>query len=129
MASLSGCETVTMMQAAEPGYGIHLRTHRRTFCCFSSRRSFLVQSEVGSVIVVIANVLGHEALEMAFIEHHHMVKQISTARPDKTFGQAILPWALDAGSFGLYSKAPDRLNNAVIKVTATVEDQYWGAES
>ncbi|MGB7267572.1 MAG: hypothetical protein WBC92_18795, partial [Terracidiphilus sp.] len=65
---------------------------------------------------VIANVLGHEPLEMAFIEHNHTVEQISTARPDKTFGQAILPWALDAGSFGFYSKAPDRLNNAVIKL-------------
>ena len=63
---------------------------------------------------------------MAFIEHNHMVEQITAARADETFGHAILPRALDAGSFGLYPEAPDRLSNAVIKVRATVEDQVAG---
>jgi len=112
-----------MMQATEPRYGIHLRIHRRTFCCFSTRRGLLVQSEMGSVIVVIANVLGHEPLEMAFIEHNYMVKQISTARTDEGLGRAIPPWALDTGSFGFYSEASDCLNNVSIEVAAPVKDK------
>jgi hypothetical protein len=106
----------------EPRHGDDLRIRCRVSRRLAAYRSLLAQSEIGSVIVAIANVLGHQPSEMAFIEHDHMVKQISTTRTDKAFCHAILPGALDAGSFGFYSKAPDRLNNAVIKVTAAVED-------
>jgi hypothetical protein len=35
---------------------------------------FLRQSEVRPIIMVIANVLGHETFHMAFIQNDHMVK-------------------------------------------------------
>jgi len=75
------------------------------------------------VVLVIADVLSHKSLAMAFIEHNHMVEQITAARADEAFGHAILPRALDAGSFGLNPEGSDRLNDAVTKVGATVEDQ------
>jgi len=76
--------------------------------------------------VVIADVLSHKSLAMACIEHNHMVEQITAARADEAFSDAILPGASDASSFGLNPEAPNRLNNAVTKVRTAVEDQVAG---
>src|SRR5208337_151372 len=78
---------------------------------------------MGSVVLVVIDVLIHQALQMAIIENDHMVEQIPAAVADPSFGNTILPGTLDAGSFGLNPEAPYRLNNAVTKVRATVEDQ------
>jgi hypothetical protein len=78
------------------------------------------------VVVVIVDLLRHESLAVAFIEHDYVIEQIAAARADERFGHATLPRALDAGSFGLDPAVPDRINNVVAKVRATIEDQVAG---
>ena len=63
-----------MMQAAEPRHGNDLRAHALCWPRSATCRSLLVQPEMRTIIVVIANVLGHEPFQMAFIEHDHMVE-------------------------------------------------------
>src|ERR1039458_3511021 len=46
--------------------------------CPASRR-LLVQPEVGSVVVIIGNVLGEESLQMPLIQGDHVVEQVTTA--------------------------------------------------
>jgi len=51
----------------------------------------LRQPETGSVLVIVANVVGHQALQMTFIQHNHMIKQVATAISNESLGYSILP--------------------------------------
>jgi hypothetical protein len=75
------------------------------------------------IVMVKADVLLHEPLAMAFIEHNHMIEQITAARAYEAFSRAILPRALDACLLWLNPEAPDSFDNTVTKVSAMVEDQ------
>jgi hypothetical protein len=87
----SGSPVVAMMQSTEPGHhndfapGLRV-THRN-----ANGRSFLRQSEMRPVLVVVADVLIHQALQMAFIENDHMVKQIAAAVANPVLSNVILP--------------------------------------
>ena len=56
------------------------------------------------VLVVIANVLGHELFDVAFVEHDYMMEQIAPAGADESFAHAILPGALECGANRLHAK-------------------------
>jgi hypothetical protein len=75
----SSGEVVSMMQTAEPRHGNHLRTDRRSPRGLPAGWSFLVQTEMSSVVMMIGNVLVHQAFQMALVKHNHVVKQITTA--------------------------------------------------
>jgi hypothetical protein len=49
----------------------------------------LVQPEVGSVVVIIGNVLGEEALQMSLIQRDYVVEQVAAAASDPTLGDPI----------------------------------------
>src|ERR1039458_4649997 len=61
-------------------------------------RRLLIQPEVGSVVVIIGNVLGEESLQMALIQGDYVVEQVAAAASDPTFGDAILPGTPDRGT-------------------------------
>ena len=67
-------QIVAMMQAAEPWSGNDLCTLRGAGRRLTAYRSLLFQPGMRPVIVVIADVLSHEPLATAFIEHNHMVE-------------------------------------------------------
>jgi len=69
------------------------RTLRGRFLRTSCRR-LLRQTEMRPVIVVVADVLGHEALEVAFVEYDYMIEQIA-ATADESLCYSILPRALE----------------------------------
>jgi hypothetical protein len=71
---LSGHQIVAMMQATEPGHRDNFTAGFRTFSCLTACRSFFVQSEVSSVIVVIADVFVHQAFQMPFVEYDDMIE-------------------------------------------------------
>ena len=48
---------------------------------------------MGSVFVIVADVLAHESLEMPLVEHDAVIQQIPSAVANPAFGDAILPWA------------------------------------
>jgi hypothetical protein len=73
--------------------------------------------------VIVADVLIHEALQMPFIEHDHMVEQIAAAVSDPAFSDAILPRTAEAGSFRLNAKTFDGIDNFFIELCAAIEDQ------
>ena len=65
---------------------------------------------------------------MAPIEHDHMIEQIVAAVANKALRDAVLPWALEAGSLGLDAQVPDRVNHLVIEICAPIEDQEASRE-
>ena len=76
-------QIVPMMQSTQPRYRNHLATANTAGHCVTSRRSLLIQTEVSPVVMVVANILSHEALEMPLIEHNDVIEQVSAAVADE----------------------------------------------
>jgi hypothetical protein len=74
LSRASGCEVVPMMQAVEARHRDNFGSDHCAFCSFSPCRSLLLQPEMGSVVMVVMKVFGHEPFQMAFIQHNHMVE-------------------------------------------------------
>jgi hypothetical protein len=68
----------------------------------------LVQPEVGSVVVIIGNVLGEEALQMSLIQRDYVVEQVAAAASDPTLGDPILPGTPNRGTDRCHLQRADR---------------------
>src|ERR1035437_7072507 len=78
------------------------------------------------VVVVITDVLTHQAFQMGLVEHDHMIEQISSTVANPAFGDAVLPGTSEAGPFGRNAKALHRTNDFLIEVRAAIKDQVSG---
>lgn len=67
----------------------------------------------------------HEALQMALIEHDHMVEQVPAAVADPTFDNAALPRTSEAGPLGLDAKALHGIDPRIETGTA-IKDRLAG---
>ena len=74
------------------------------------------------VVVVVADVVVHKALQMAFIENDDMVEQITVASPDEAFRNAVLPWTSEAGSFRFDTEALDGIDYVLVEIRSAIEE-------
>src|SRR5215470_42934 len=85
------CDRVTMVQAAESGKGVD-----QVFTCSTDRdwptrwRVFR-EPQVRPVLVVVAHIIGHQALQMPLVEHDHVIQQVSATAPHPTLCNTVLP--------------------------------------
>ncbi|MGA2652723.1 MAG: hypothetical protein ABSF28_19475 [Terracidiphilus sp.] len=86
-----------MMQAAWSRHGKDLAVTSGIRFSITLARRLLRQSEVSAVVVVVEDVLGHQALHVAFIQHDYMIEQITVAIADKALCHADLLRPLKAG--------------------------------
>src|ERR1035438_1928442 len=91
----SSSPVIAVMQPAHAPLANHCALFQRA--CPASRR-LLVQPEVGSVVVIIGNVLGEESFQMSLIQRDHVVEQVAAAASDPTFGDPILPGTPNRGT-------------------------------
>src|SRR5664280_2431756 len=91
----SSSPVIAVMQPAHALLANHCTVFQRA--CPTSRR-LLVQTEVGSVVVIIGNVLGEESLQMALMQRDYVVEQVAAAASDPTLGDTILPGTLNRGT-------------------------------
>ena len=110
-----------MMQAIKPRYRYDSATGIGTLLCLTTVRSSLLQREVRPVIVVVADVLAHQSLQMPFVEHDHMVEQIATAIPNPAFGNAILPRTAKRRSLRLNTEVLDGADDFRIEIRAPIK--------
>ena len=68
-----------MVQTAEPRHRNHPATLARNSSGLASCRCLLLQAEMRSVIMVVADILGHQPFEMSLVEHDDMVEQVPPA--------------------------------------------------
>src|ERR1035438_5831870 len=102
--SWKNCESLLKNQTGRPysapyggPYGV-LLPFLAAALVFPASRRLLVQPEVGSVVVIVGNVLGDESLQMALIQRDHMVEQVAAAASDPTLGDPILPGTPNRGT-------------------------------
>jgi len=116
-------EIVSVMETAKPRDGDDLRNHRCILCSLSSSRGSFVQPKVRPVIVEVANIFVHEALQVAFIQHDHVVEQIAAAGANPTFGHTVLPRTAEAGSFRLDAIALHGADDFFVEIRTAIKDQ------
>ena len=85
-------------------------------------RSTLLQREMRSTFIVVPDVFVHQPFQMPLVEHDHMVKQVASAIANPALGDAVLPGASEAGSFGLDAEARYGVDNFTVEVCCSVED-------
>ena len=112
-----------MMQTGEPRHRNHLRIGQGSLRALPAGWSFLVQTEMSSVVMIVANVLVHQAFQMALVGHNHVVEQITTASADPAFGHAVLPGASDRGTNRTCAKAVHGFKNLAMECVLAIGDQ------
>ena len=115
-----------MMQTAQPWHRNNSTTSSGLACGFPTYRRSFRQCQMRSVVVIVTDVLIHKAFQVALIQHDHMVKQISPAVTHESLGDAVLPWALETGPFGLDAEGLKGGNNFFAKAGSSIEDQVAG---
>ena len=122
----SGGEIVAMMQAAEPWHRDDLATCTMIRFCFTSGRRSLGQRKMRSILMIVPDVLVHQAFQMPLIENDYVVKQIAAAVADPSLGNTVLPRTSEAGPLGLNAEALYGVNHLCIELCAPIKDQVAG---
>ena len=93
-AALRG-QIVAMMQAAESGHDNDFAPGLRITHRYTTGRRFLGQREMRPVLVIVTDILIHQALQIPFVENDHMVKQIASPAQDSSalFSSSAAPFA------------------------------------
>lgn len=90
-------------------------------------RSSLRQREMCSVVVIVANVLAHQAFHVPLIRNNQMVEQVSTSVTNPMLCNPILPRASETDPFRLDLQGLDGTDDLFIEVRGAIENQIpWG---
>ena len=112
-----------MMEAAESRDRHDAATRVGAPCGRSSEKRLLRETGVRPIVMVVANILSHEPLEMPLVEDDHMVKQISPTVADEAFGDPVLPRAAEAGPLWFDAEALDRADDLFIEIHTAIKDE------
>src|ERR1019366_8153346 len=104
-ATDSSSPVIAVMQPAHALLADHGTVFARAYP--ASRRLF-IQPEVGSVVVIIGNVLREESLQMPLIQRDYVVEQVAAAASDPTLGDPILPGTPNRGTDRCHLQRADR---------------------
>ena len=80
---------------------------------------------MSTILVIIADVVIHEAFQMTFVEHDHMIKQFATAAANEPFRNAILPGTSETGPFRLDTEALYGTDDVAVKIRCPIKDQGY----
>ena len=111
------------MQPAKSGYGYDTTTCIGSLRCWTARRCLLLQREMGSIFMVVADVFIHQPFQMPPTYYDHVVEQVSSAATNPSLGDAVLPRTSVAGPFTMDAEALHRADHLLIEVRCPVEDQ------
>jgi hypothetical protein len=100
-----------MMQAAESGKRENLASRGRIYRCWPTCWRILRQSQVRPILVVVANILGHQPLEVLLIQDDHVIQQVSSATSDPALRDTVLPRAAEGSAGGVASQVSYRRNH------------------
>jgi hypothetical protein len=88
------------MQSAKPWHRYNPMVALEILLRYTTGRGSLRQRKMRAVLVIVADIIAHKALQMPFIENDYMVEQVAAAVADPTLGDTVLPRASEAGLAG-----------------------------
>jgi hypothetical protein len=119
-----GSPIVTMVHSAEPLMRQDATTgHGASF----ARWRFLPECKMGAVLVVVANLLREQSLQMAFVDCNDVVQEVTTATLDPRFRDAVLPRTFEGGSDRGDRQRSNGRGNLHPILAITVEDEKPGS--
>ena len=81
-----------MVQSTDSRQCDDFRRRRRSVRDRSQARCVLVQPQVATVLMIVADVSSHEPDEMTCAENHHVLKELATAAADPVLCQNSALW-------------------------------------
>ncbi len=88
----------------------------RTAC-----RRLLLQSDVGSVLMAVSQVIAPEASQVLFIQRNDMIQHLAAATADPALHDSVLPQTSDARANGLETTRLKKPEYIAAKLRVTVE--------
>jgi len=121
--SNSGGQIVAMMQSAESWHRDNVALGSGFVYGITTGRRSLSQCKMSSVVMVITDVLVHQAFQMPLVQDDHMVEQIAAAVSNPALGNAVLPRAAEAGLSELDAEAFHRFDDFAVELRSAIKDQ------
>ena len=118
-----------MMEAAESRDRHDAATRVGAPCGHSSERCLLRKTKMSPVVMVVADIFGHETLEMPLVEPNHVIEQIPAAVAKEALGHTVLPWTAEGGPLRLDAETVDSTTTSPLKFAARSKVRYFGAAS
>ena len=109
-----------MMQTAQFWHRDDVGSRVGSACLSAAGRSLLVQPQVGPVVVVIADIVIHQSLQMSLVEHEHMIEQIAATVANKSLSDSVLPRAFERRADWLCAQNSGGLHDLCIENRVTV---------
>jgi hypothetical protein len=114
-----------MVQTADPRHRNHPTTCARNSNGLAPCWGLLLQPEVCPVLVVVADVFPHQALQMPFVYYDDMIQQVPPAVADEALGDPILPRAAKLVRLGSIPKLLMVLTTSMLKLAARSKIRYF----
>ena len=127
----SGCLSplVSMVQSTDSRQCDDFRRRRRSVRDRSQARCVLVQPQVATVLMIVADVSSHEPDEMTCAENHDVLKELATAAADPPLRGSVLPWVRNEVRTGFVPVALMNSMTAALKIKSRSKTRYLGAVS
>jgi len=93
----------------------------------SATRRLLAQSEVGAIVVEIANVIAQESLQRPLVHSDDMVEHIAAAASDSALGNPVLPRAVDGSLHALHVQGSDGSRHFQPVLLVVIKEQESGS--
>jgi hypothetical protein len=90
-------------------------------------RCSLAQSKMGSVVVIIADIIGKEPPQVFVIQSDHVIQQIPAAALDPALRNSVLPRTLDRSANTLDSHRSNRSGNLRAIFGVPIKDKKPGS--
>jgi len=115
-------KTAEAWQRSQTGIGNCSRLDRTSVGCV------FAQGIVNAVVLVIANVLADDATKVFFIQRDDVVEDLAAAASNPSFGRSVLPWAVNARSFGFQSGGRQEGNDVAVEDGIVIQNgvAVWG---
>ena len=115
-------KTAEAWQRSQTGVGNCSRLDRTSVGCV------FAQGVVNAIILVITNILADDATKVFFMERDDVVEDLAAAASNPSFGRSVLPWAVNARSFGFQSGGRQERNDVAVEDGIVIQNgvAVWG---
>jgi len=106
---------IAMVQTAEAWQRSQSGVGNWSWLDRTSAGGVFVQGVVNAVLVVIADVLADDPTKVFFVHRDDVVEDLAAAAPNPSFGRSVLPWGVNARSFGFQSGGRQEANDVAVE--------------
>jgi len=115
-----------MMQSAQYRHGHDAAARAAGDVSYASGGRLYCQPDKSAILVVIADVLVHQAFQMALVQNDYVVKQIAPTVADEALGDAVLPRTLEGSAHRFCAEDFHGPDDFIIEGGVAVVDQIFG---